>query len=321
MNSDTLFDRPSLAGSALSLLIPVPAAETELHSLIERGSALLNGRAFARRSTRDWAAPMPASRPDEIVLLLMKSPSAALPARHKGARIRWLVVDCADSGSALRKGISACQHPLVLLSSARLDVTPIELREAVELIERADVVIGWRPRRLLAWLAAPIDWLIAQWFGVSVADPSSPLRLFRRNAVDGIVLETSGRLLDVELMAKMTYLSCLMDELAAPSAGQRSSLFGALCWSGLDMIRLAVSPHFWDYSSDRHNLRPVLSEAVAYTRPTKPIPAPGWRSLAPPRLGHLGLPPHGRTRALRSGRDHALHDRRKGTMALSRRRP
>ncbi len=102
-------------------------------------------------------------------------------------------------------------------------------------IDARDHAIGCRPRSILGRVVrrcAALPYRLL--FAVPVADLYSPLRIHRREALAKIPLQSASRLLDVEILAKATFLVQTIEEVDVPDlpspavghvAGDLASLF------------------------------------------------------------------------------------------------
>jgi glycosyltransferase involved in cell wall biosynthesis len=180
-------------------------------------------------------------------------------------------------GAALRAGIAAARHPLLVSGTCDSQYRPEDLKRLLDAIDRVDLVTGCRSGRVAPWwwralgalsrgfvrvlfglsLAAPTCWpgwsgwgrrWLARWlFGVRVHDPECAFRLFRRSVSRRIPVQSEGEFAQVEILAKANFLGCLMDEVpvahrppgrpARQTAGQRRQY-----WR--DLRRVLAAPDF-----------------------------------------------------------------------------
>jgi hypothetical protein len=108
-------------------------------------------------------------------------------------------------------------EPLILITRGGSHWTGEHLDPLLTAIDRSDHVVGSRRldlgRRLKRWVSG----IVWRWvFAVPVADVHSPCRLHRREKLEGIPLQSDSSLLDVEIIAKATFLSHLIDEVLVP---------------------------------------------------------------------------------------------------------
>ena len=154
-------------------------------------------------------------------------------------------------GASLRSGFAEARHPLVFYTALDYPYTPADLRSLLSRIDQTDEVFGRKldvvngcrtGRRVPAFwkavgfafrlfcrvaLGLPLDpvpgWLglrnhLRSWwawplFGVPVLDTDSAFKLFRRRLLDRFPVQSDGGFVHAELLAKATFLACLMDEL------------------------------------------------------------------------------------------------------------
>lgn len=136
--------------------------------------------------------------------------------------------------------------PLTLLTHARVPWTAEHLDPLLDAIDRCDHVIG---RRHLGAARLARGWFTgAAWrwvFAVPVLDVHSPCRLHRTERLREIPLQSSSSFLDVEVLAKATFLGHLIDEVSVPTLDAIPRRF-----SLSDVRTVFQSPEF------RHRPRP-----------------------------------------------------------------
>jgi glycosyltransferase involved in cell wall biosynthesis len=110
-------------------------------------------------------------------------------------------------GGAVVSGMRACRLPFILLSDCDGQFDPAEMSLLIAHINDHDVVIGRRAQRAdhlmrringKAWTA-----LSTMLFGLHITDMDCGFKLFRRDAVDGMVLRSDGAMITTELMARL----------------------------------------------------------------------------------------------------------------------
>ena len=107
-------------------------------------------------------------------------------------------------GGALRTGFAAATQPWILYMDSDLPVDMTDAFRAVPLTEHADMVIGNRqgraegPRREL--MSFVYNRLIRYGFGLNVRDVNFAFKLFRREVLDSIQLQSEGSFIDAELL-------------------------------------------------------------------------------------------------------------------------
>ncbi len=110
-------------------------------------------------------------------------------------------------GEALRSGFAAATMDLVFFTDADNQFDLNELEGFLAFADRVDVVVGYRInrqdapwRRLNAW-----GWnhLVRTFFYVPVRDIDCAFKLFRRDALEELELESVGAMVNTELMVKI----------------------------------------------------------------------------------------------------------------------
>ena len=109
-------------------------------------------------------------------------------------------------GAAVRTGIAAARMPHVLLTDADLQFDLGEIQRLVPLLSEADVVVGYRLRRndppSRRAAASGWNWLVRQLYGLPFRDVDCAFKLFPRDLLRRLELESSGALFSTELLVK-----------------------------------------------------------------------------------------------------------------------
>ena len=126
-------------------------------------------------------------------------------------------------GAALRSGLAAARYPLVAFIDGDRQFRVADL---VRLIDRLnapdapDVVVGYRLRRADAPLrlayARAYRLALRIFFGLRVRDPDCACKLFRRDALEGVRLESGGAFLSAELLIKLQQRGRRIVEVGVP---------------------------------------------------------------------------------------------------------
>lgn len=266
MDLDDFLSRPSLAGYPLSLVLrlePTDDAETALKG----AQALLQGR-----------HPL-----DEILIPRDAFPLTA-PRPDSSPRIKAIPSSLGTS-RGLELALRLCRWPIVLTYSPAVRLTKEKLAEMLTYLDQCDLVAGKR-RGATTWWSylpeRPFRWLL----GVPVADPFCPVKLLRRPAVANIVLQSNESFVDFELIAKLTYLTSLMDECDVEAVVPPRSTLTEILIQFSSLTGLFFGPKFWDPGARAEELRPPLNrESSLPALPALPVsqshPQKRWiRSVA-----------------------------------------
>jgi glycosyltransferase involved in cell wall biosynthesis len=110
-------------------------------------------------------------------------------------------------GGALKSGFLAAKKDLVFFTDADNQFDLDDLKEFLGLIDRVDVVAGYRIKRCDPWSrrlnAKAWNYLVRGLFYVPVRDIDCAFKLFRREVFDGLELESVGAMVNTELMVKL----------------------------------------------------------------------------------------------------------------------
>jgi hypothetical protein len=176
------------------------------------------------------------------------------------------------SGAALRTGLAAARHPLLLTATCDPQFQPGDLPKLLEEMDKVHLVAGYRVWQRVPWplrwlgrlyrvavrllLANPLEplpgWLGWQeysdhvrarmLFALRIKDVNCPFRLYRRSIFDRIPIQSDGTFAQVEVLAKANSLGCMMTEVpvayqprpTAEDRGQRRA----------DLRRVLLHPDF-----------------------------------------------------------------------------
>jgi glycosyltransferase involved in cell wall biosynthesis len=155
-----------------------------------------------------------------------------LATEHPQVRVVHHVVN-RGYGGALRSGFAASRYPLVAFTDGDRQFKIADVGRLLERMGKADkpdVVVGYREKRAdpfvrLAY-ARFYRFALRVWFGLRVKDPDCACKLFRREALEGIRLESQGGFLSGELLIKLRQRGRTIAEVGVPHyprvAGQQS---------------------------------------------------------------------------------------------------
>ena len=137
-----------------------------------------------------------------------------LAARHPGiVRVVHHAIN-QGYGAAVRSGLGAARYPLICFTDGDRQFRVADLAALLLRLEKggaagtaADVVAGYRIRRAdppvrLAY-ARVYRACLRLFFGLAVRDPDCACKLFRREALAGVRVESSGAFLSAELLIKI----------------------------------------------------------------------------------------------------------------------
>jgi glycosyltransferase involved in cell wall biosynthesis len=110
-------------------------------------------------------------------------------------------------GAALRSGFEAASGNLVFYTDADNQFDLTELRDFLPLLGECDAALGYRIDRqdpwLRLWVSRGFNALTSLVLGVRVRDLNCSFKLFRRDALLALGLETSDFLIDAEIVARL----------------------------------------------------------------------------------------------------------------------
>ena len=126
-------------------------------------------------------------------------------------------------GAALRSGFAASRYPLVAFLDGDRQFRVADLVRLLERMakpDQPDVVAGYRLKRADAALrlvyARAYRLALRIFFGLRVRDPDCACKLFKRQALEGIRLESGGAFLSAELLIKLQHSGRRIAETGVP---------------------------------------------------------------------------------------------------------
>jgi glycosyltransferase involved in cell wall biosynthesis len=194
ISSEAVLSHP-LAAPALSLVFPAFNEAENLPPLIE--SAISIGVALGLDfeivivddGSRDQSA-------DLLVAASKRDPR--IRAVHHAANQGY--------GAALRSGLREARGELVFFSDADLQFDLAEIRRLLEFAEDFDIVVGYRAPRRDPWIRRAIAYvwggLVRVLFDLPVRDVDCAFKVFRREVLDAIPIESIGAFVNTEILAR-----------------------------------------------------------------------------------------------------------------------
>jgi glycosyltransferase involved in cell wall biosynthesis len=126
-------------------------------------------------------------------------------------------------GTALRSGFGAARYRLVAFTDGDRQFQVADLGRLLDRLEqgdRPDVVVGYRQKRadppLRLVYARTYRLCLRLLFGLGVRDVDCACKLFRRESLEGVRLESGGAFLSAELLIKLQARGRRIAEVAVP---------------------------------------------------------------------------------------------------------
>jgi glycosyltransferase involved in cell wall biosynthesis len=123
-------------------------------------------------------------------------------------------------GGALQTGFQSSRYGLIFFSDCDLQFDLSELKSFIDLMKQdasIDVVIGYRIKRADPFIRKLNAFGWKMWarllFGLNVKDIDCAFKLFKKEVIDNIEIESSGALITVELLTKIKNMGYKMAQL------------------------------------------------------------------------------------------------------------
>ena len=136
-----------------------------------------------------------------------RSADLLVAASERDARVR-AVHHAANQGygAALRSGLREAEGELVFFSDADLQFDLAEIRHLLEFATDFDIVAGYRAPRRDPWIRRAIAriWggLVRVLFDLPIRDVDCAFKVFRREVLDAIPIESIGAFVNTEILAR-----------------------------------------------------------------------------------------------------------------------
>lgn len=153
-------------------------------------------------------------------------------------------------GAALRTGFQAARFDHIAFTDADCQFFLSDLALLLPLTERVPIAAGYRVQRQDPWKRRFYSWgynkLIRFLLGTRVRDVDCALKVFRRDALERILPETRGFLVNTEMLSKARRLGL---EVAEVGVRHRPRLHGSSKVSLLDIPRAlrGLIPLWWSH--------------------------------------------------------------------------
>lgn len=175
-------------------------------------------------------------------------------------------------GGAVRTGFLSSRHELIAFTDGDRQFRVADLGRLLARLaagDAPDVVVGYRIRRAdppLRLLYARLYKLANRvWFGLRTTDVDCACKVFRRDALSGVRVESDGAFFSAELLIKLRARGCRIVEVGVPHHPRTA---GSPTGAKLSVIRRAVRD-FWrlriglwrDRAATLGRGRPMVAEA------------------------------------------------------------
>lgn len=120
-------------------------------------------------------------------------------------------------GAALQAGFRHATRELVFYTDGDGQFDPSEIKKLLPLIERYDIVSGYRIKRQDSRLRKINAFLwgimVTTLFGIKVVDIDAAFKLYRRSVFEQIDLESQGAMIDTEIFVKAAAKGCTIGQV------------------------------------------------------------------------------------------------------------
>jgi glycosyltransferase involved in cell wall biosynthesis len=197
----------------LSYFFPAHNEEANLRGLVDEALEVLPGLAetFEIVIVDDGSRDATGSIADELAA----SHAGVVRAVHHPTNLGY--------GAALLSGFRAARHDLVAFTDGDRQFRVADLARLTDRLaapDRPDVVVGFRIKRadplIRTLYARAYRFANLVWFGLRVRDVDCACKLFRREALDGVAVESGGAFFSAELLIKLKTAGRSITEVGVP---------------------------------------------------------------------------------------------------------
>lgn len=245
---------PPIAGAALSLVL-LPGAQRCTEEIVS-----------------SWTQYLTSLKREYEILVTAEAQETLTTLAEKDEHIRILNPPTPGVGAALRLGVAAARHPLLAYAPADQQYPPAGLKRLLEHIDDSYLVsacraskpvppalrrLGWMYRMTLRVIFGVLPEPLPCWFGwghqfghillrllfgLRLHDAGSSFKLYRRELIERLTIQSVGSFAHIEILAKANFLGCLMDEaiVSWQPAGREESLGSLLA----DARKVLEKPDF-----------------------------------------------------------------------------
>ncbi|MGF1582706.1 MAG: glycosyltransferase family 2 protein [Gemmataceae bacterium] len=224
-----IFHRDPIADSPISVVLLAYNAEQFVTSVLKKWRKTLDSleREYEIIVVDDGSSDETTVKVEEFVT---KNPNVRILKHDKHQGV----------GTTLKTGLAEARHPLVCYCPCDEAYVTKDLKTLLQDIDQVDVVVGQRQvhpipqwllvlgifyrifvRVILYWTSRPREvwlgwngywrsWWAWWFFGQTLEDVGSPFRLYRKDAVDKLPIQSTGDFVHIELLAKGTFRTQLV---------------------------------------------------------------------------------------------------------------
>jgi glycosyltransferase involved in cell wall biosynthesis len=110
-------------------------------------------------------------------------------------------------GGALKAGLLAASKDVIIYMDSDFPAREDDIRKALSLLNEADIITAYSvaikdtsPKRII--MSKVYNGLVQLLFGLHIKDINSGLKIYKREALDGLALKSMSPFIDVEIFAK-----------------------------------------------------------------------------------------------------------------------
>ncbi len=263
------------ATPALSLVFPAFNEAENLPALLE--SAISIGEALALNFEIVIVDDGSQDRSAELLAASAASDPRIRAVHHAANR---------GYGAALRSGLREARGELVFFSDADLQFDLADLRRLLEHTENFDIVAGYRSPRRDPWLRRVIAWLwgrlVGRLFDLPVRDIDCAFKVFRRDVLDAIPIESIGAFVNTEILVRAQAAGFAIKQIPVSHRRRRS---GRQTGAHPRVIARALIELSQLYSEIRQPLRRPLRPLTRLRRGDTEVSPRGRRRVPSAELG------------------------------------
>ncbi|MFO0816162.1 MAG: hypothetical protein U0796_23330 [Gemmatales bacterium] len=165
-------------------------------------------------------------------------------------------------GSALKVGLEAARHPLLLTLPVGYSAKP--LPQFLKEIDQVDIVAGVRQAKVKGWKWRQFFSKAYQLFGLWMQDPECGMKLYRRELFERLPLQSKGAFVQIEILSKANFESRLLTEVIIEGPESEPAIVNSDFWKVLNNPDFGKPPAKVDMEKP---IKPIIVSQAPEARP------------------------------------------------------
>lgn len=116
-------------------------------------------------------------------------------------------------GGALKEGLENASKDIIIYTDSDFPAKEEDIKRALELLDEADIITAYSLviknaslKRIM--LSKGYNFLVSLFFGLNIRDINSGLKIYKKEALEGVALRSKSPFIDVEIFAEAARKNC-----------------------------------------------------------------------------------------------------------------